>query len=296
VNIDRSIIASNNALGAGGAIENLGTLTLRDSIVRDNGAGFEGGGIKNFQTAALIRSTIISNNSQLIGGIYNDNSRTGKAFIAIDNSTISDNGSQFAGGILNSGIMVITNTTIAKNKALMISGGSGGIVNHGDLKIINSTISANEGLVVGAGGLTNEQTGSVKLQNTIIALNLAIPHVINQPPFDSDCSGTITSLGNNIIGDLTGCDINLLPTDLTGDPGLGDFTDNGKPGNGHFPLLATSQAIDAGNDAVCPRKDQLGQRRVGPCDIGAIRFLDGADRKREENDHQHEEDLGAAVQ
>jgi hypothetical protein len=58
---------------------------------------------------------------------------------------------------------------------------------------------------------------------------------------------------------------------------LDAFTDDGRPGHGHFPLLPTSQAIDMGNDAVCPRTDQLGQRRIGPCDIGAIRFLDNAD-------------------
>jgi len=47
-------------------------------------------------------------------------------------------------------------------------------------------------------------------------------------------------------------------------------------GTGPVPL-PTSPAIDAGNDAVCPRWDQLGQRRVdipgvgtSRCDIGAI--------------------------
>jgi hypothetical protein len=64
----------------------------------------------------------------------------------------------------------------------------------------------------------------------------------------------------------------LLPTDLTGDPGLGPFTDDGIPGHGHFPLLPGSPAIDAGNDAACPATDQLGQSRVGRCDIGAIEF------------------------
>ena len=72
--------------------------------------------------------------------------------------------------------------------------------------------------------------------------------------------GVVTSLGHNLIGDPTGCTITLQPSDLTGDPGLDAFTDNGRPGNGHFPLLPTSQAIDAGSDAVCPRTDQLGQR------------------------------------
>jgi hypothetical protein len=52
----------------------------------------------------------------------------------------------------------------------------------------------------------------------------------------------------------------------------GDFTDEGTPGAGHVPLLLTSPAIDAGNDAVCLATDQLGQPRVGRCDIGAIEF------------------------
>ena len=87
----------------------------------------------------------------------------------------------------------------------------------------------------------------------------------------------ITSLGNNIIGDPTGCDITLLPNDLTGDPGLDAFTDNGTPGNGHFPLLETSRAIDAVNNEVCFSNpvlatDQIGNPRVGICDIGAIEF------------------------
>ena len=81
----------------------------------------------------------------------------------------------------------------------------------------------------------------------------------------------ITSLGNNIFGSSTDCGT-LRASDITGDPGLGAFTDNGKPGNGHFPLLPTSPAINAGNDDVCPRTDQLGKRRIGPCDIGAIQL------------------------
>ena len=66
------------------------------------------------------------------------------------------------------------------------------------------------------------------LSNTILARN----HSGRR-----DCVGPVTSLGNNLLGDPTGCAITLRPTDLTGDPGLGDFTDNGTPGNDHFPLL-----------------------------------------------------------
>jgi hypothetical protein len=104
------------------------------------------------------------------------------------------------------------------------------------------------------------------LQNTILALNtVATTHA-------DDCDGDVTSLGTNLIGDPTGCTITLQSSDLTGAPGLDAFTDDGTPGNGHFPLVPASQAINKGNDAACPPTDQLGQPRVGRCDIGAIEF------------------------
>jgi hypothetical protein len=81
----------------------------------------------------------------------------------------------------------------------------------------------------------------------------------------------------NIIGDLTGCDIALTSGDLVADPGLGDFVDDKTLGGGHFPLLATSPAINRGSNEVCSTDpvlstDQLGQARVGACDIGAVEF------------------------
>jgi hypothetical protein len=64
-------------------------------------------------------------------------------------------------------------------------------------------------------------------------------------------------------------------SDQTGDAGLGDLVDDGTPGNAHFPLLSDSQAIDAANDAACPKKDQIGQPRKPECDIGAVEFKRG---------------------
>jgi hypothetical protein len=179
--------------------------------------------------------------------------------------------------------MTLTNTTVAQNE---VRGGGGGIANGGFAVLQSSTVAENhtDALAVPfAGGIHN--VGTMLLQNTIIARN-------DSRGTPGDCSGPVTSLGNNLIGDptATGCTITLQPSDVTGDPGLDTFTDNGTPGNGHFPLLSTSQAVDAGNNAVCLRRDQLGKRRVGPCDIGAITFQD-------KDDHHHEEeDLVAAVQ
>jgi hypothetical protein len=117
--------------------------------------------------------------------------------------------------------------------------------------------------------------GTVELQNTILALNFL------RDAFDqftvNNCSGVISSLGNNIVDDTTGCSLVLLPSDRLGDPGLRPFNDNGEPGKGHFPLLATSRAIDTGNNQLCVSHpilgtDQLGRPRRGPCDIGAVEF------------------------
>src|SRR5262249_12557239 len=90
------------------------------------------------------------------------------------------------------------------------------------------------------------------------------------------CAGGIGSLGNNLIGNRTDCNIPLLASDLVADPGLGNFTDAGTPGPGHFPLLASSESIDPANDDVWPDTDQLGQARVGRCDIGSIEFQGGS--------------------
>jgi len=168
----------------------------------------------------------------------------------------------------------------------------GGIYNYiSTLTLTNSTVAHNmAGLFDGRGGNGGgiyDINGSTTLQNTILALNTAS----NASLPSDDCGATIgwavTSLGTNLLGDTNGCTITRPEggSDLTGDPGLGPFTDNGRPGNGHFPLLPTSQAIDAGNDIVCPRRDQIGQRRVNipgvgtsRCDIGAIEFPGKDDR------------------
>ena len=161
------------------------------------------------------------------------------------------------------------NSTISNNVATGFAGG--GIENIGTLKITNSTISRNQAAPgLEGGGIFNGETGTVELRNTILALNFTFlgPDCRDETP----AVGPIVSLGNNIIGDLSGCTITLLPSDLTGDPGLGAFVDDGAPGNGRFPLLSGSQAIDAGDDGACPSTDQLDTPRNGPCDIGAVEF------------------------
>ena len=189
----------------------------------------------------------------------------------ITNSTIAGNSSQLeGGGIFAGGFAIIINTTFTNNNSRADVGGGFASVG-GSFTIINSTISGNT--ASSGGGGIGHRSGTLELQNTIVAGN--------NNPNSPDCSGSITSLGNNLIGDITGCGIVLLPTsDLTGDPGLGGFVDDGTPGEGYFPLLPSSQAIDSGENSACPATDQLGNIRpkdgdgngTAICDIGAHEF------------------------
>jgi hypothetical protein len=238
-----------------------------------NNLGMEGGGLNVAGgTVIITQSTFAGNSADFGGGMQ----LTAPAVVTLVDTTVEDNSTGQAGGVIdNRGLLLITNSTVSHNNSHIFGGG---IVAFGisTTVILNSTITDNttEELPTGGGGIF-VFGGTMTVQNTILARN------------SRECAGasdtSVTSLGTNLIGDPTGCTITLQPSDLTGDPGLDAFTDNGTPGNGHFPLLPGSPAINAGNNAVCPRTDQLGRRRIGPCDIGAIAFRDQDDRQHEEN-------------
>jgi hypothetical protein len=305
VALTQCTLAHNTAGRDGGGIANFGTLTLTNSTLVGNAGGVYfgnggGGGIANFGTLTLTNSTLVGNRviDNSGGGIANG------GIMTLTNCSLVDNTSPYGsgGGIANFGTLSLTNCTVARNMAAGFGVSGGGIANSGTLTLTNATLVdntvrggigggiANSGTLTltnatlvdntadpGIGGGIHTAYGSATLQNTILALNMA-PYALS--PSD-DCFGVITSLGTNLLGDAMGCSITPQPGDLIGisNPGVGDFTDDGTPGNGHIPLLPTSPAIDAGNDAVCPRQDQLGQPRVNipgvgtsRCDIGAIEF------------------------
>jgi hypothetical protein len=282
LSIAASIIRRNMALrGIGGGILNVGALAIVDSWVVEN-AVFEnsGGGIVSGGTLTISRSTVSLNGADGFGGLLVG----GTAVIA--DSEISDNGGLFSGGgIGTQGDTTITNTTIARNRASLERGG-GVYVLGGVLRLTNVTVADNlvDSLVGSAGGLLVE-AGSVQLQNTILARNFSRPPEAEQGAGSGpDCWGSLTSLGNNVLGDTTDCAADLLSTDQIGDPGLGTFVEGTSSGGGHIPLLAGSVAVDAGNPAACLPTDQLGRLRADGdgngtvvCDIGAIELVVDAD-------------------
>jgi hypothetical protein len=215
--------------------------------------------------AMTIESSSVTGNYGWPGIISN----YGEAIIR--NSTFSDNFSVQQWTIMNSvfnsagtmtaGTMTIVGSTIASNGSVFAHGGVAGT--GGVTRIINSTITENSG--GGRSGIPGSAVRDVELQNTIVEGN------------DKDCGGINISAGNNFVGDT--CDgIQLLPSDLTGDPGLDAFVDDGAPGHGRFPLLASSPAIDHGNYSICTSDpslatDQVGLPRRNACDIGSSEFF-----------------------
>jgi hypothetical protein len=257
----------------GGAIFNGGTLYLFKTIVSDNSSGHEAGGIRNDGTALIEFSTIAHNGADGSGGIQN------RGTMVVRNSSIVFNGAGGSGagagiGNIGGGNLEITNSTIAKNVLGSLFGdGGGGVANLGGfVSITNSTIRENQ-VIEGPGGGIWNSGGTTRVENTIVAGNsfssrfgfLAGP----------DCSGPIVSIGSNLFGDPSGCTVNLQPSDLTGDPVLGSLVgteEEALPGQAYYAVLAGSPVINKGNPNACPQVDQLGNPRVGVCDIGTVEF------------------------
>ncbi|HMP23894.1 MAG TPA: right-handed parallel beta-helix repeat-containing protein, partial [Saprospiraceae bacterium] len=176
------------------------------------------------------------------------------------------------------------NSTVSGNTTANDSFDSGGGIGVAlsFTNIINSTITDN-GSNGGASGVRVEG-GTMTVRNSIIAgnrNNAAVPDVTKAS------STTVTSLGNNIIGNAPDAGFtNGVNNDQVGNstsplnPLLGSLANNGGPTPTHA-LLPTSPAIGNGNNCVLDltcmtnnppfalTTDQRGSPRSTPVDIGA---------------------------
>jgi hypothetical protein len=261
--ISDSTFDRNSAAGAGGVSMNGGSLRVERSLFTTNGANFDIGGIQVFSGVASIdQSTFVGNAAMGAGAILVDVNGVLTVTNSVFGSPATISGTP---EISNRGKADISNSTFTGLFGFNDANESTvAVANSGTMSVTNSTFANITAALVGKTPaiLVAGSTSHTTISNTIIAHDPAQPL--------TDCSGPVTSLGNNLLSSTTGCGITLLPNDIIGDSGVGTFTDDGTAGNGHLPLLANSLAIDAANPATCPEKDQIGQSRVGPCDIGAI--------------------------
>jgi CSLREA domain-containing protein len=225
----------------GGGIYNGGTLTLNDSTVRDNQArtNSSGGGIANFSGALTINSSAI----------------------------VSNSAPNFGGGLFNTagGVVTISNSTFSGNSV----GADGGAIYSYAMVSLNYVTVANNTAQT-AGGIQQGSGGTIKLKNSLVATNHGVA---------TDCGGSLTSQGHNLIGNTDGCTVTGAAGDQIGagaspiDPHVGPLQDNGGGAFTHA-LLFDSPAIDAGSLASCASTDQRGITRPQGtgCDIGAYEF------------------------
>ena len=201
-----------------------------------NNANRFGGGIFNNGSLILTNSTVSNNFAGSSGGICN--CQNNSATTTITNSTISDNGAQAsAGGIFNQfGTTTLTNATVSNNRA-------------------NSN----------AGGFLVFPGSTVIAQNTIIA--------DNSSGSNTEFEGTLTSQGNNLIGNTSGTvtrsqwhdDGNQFASNAT--LKLAPLGNNGGTTQTHA-LMTGSPAIDKGSAVSGITTDQRGFMR--PVDDPAI--------------------------
>jgi len=200
------------------------------------------------------------------GGLYN------LANLTLTNVSIMDNqASGRAGGLYNAGTLTVSNSTIANNTAT--SDGSGVITGSGQATLTNVTISGHSGnqLINQSSTTLTHVTivGNVQVTaGTLSALNTLIA---------GSCTGTLHSLGYNLLQNATGCTIS---GDTTGNligqsPRLGLLAANGGQ-TLTFALLPDSPAIEAGTNNGCPATDQRGVPRPQgqTCDMGAYELED----------------------
>ena len=286
--IINSAILSNTANGIndwGGGIATFGNLTVTNSLIRGNTTGSQnayGGGIMNGGLGAVvvIDSTISGNRTYASTNPYSPGYGGGLygAHLTVINSTISGNTAAAGGGIYTQGALII-NSTISGNDS---NGDGGGLyAAAGTTSLFNGTVADNlanaddTGSAIG-GGVYNQSGSTFNFRNSLIALNGKV--VVPGPfLFDSDCGGTLTSQGHNIMYDPSDCTVN--GSIITANPGLGLLSDNG--GRTQTQALQPwSPAINAGEAPYCT--DQLGapipidqrgvSRPANGCDIGAYEY------------------------
>jgi len=166
-------ISYSHALNEGGGIFNDGILTVSSSTVSGNGAN-DGAGMWNRGTATLVSSTISNND-------------------ALDTSPGSYQPDGVGGGIVNDGTLTLRGCTVSFNYSNSVAGG---IYNEGTLTVSGCTVTGNSADFEG-GGIYNDTSGTVTIEvsSTITGNNAA--DVYNLGVLYLDGTSTIGTLDGN---------------------------------------------------------------------------------------------------
>jgi hypothetical protein len=258
--LDRCEIRNNLAeTGSGGAIKNSGTLTMTACTLADNHAEHEGGAI------AHVAGTLTATHCTFAGNTAGDGGAVAAAAAAeimactIDGNLACGSG----GGVYHpGGGLTVRNSTISGNCSVEPDFSGGGIYSQASLLLESCTIAGNEAYA-GGSGIHVETGGLLSLRNSIIAGNA------NYEEVPDDIRGSIaTEHGVNLVSTTAGIAAGFAG--IVGTPNLSPLADNGGPTQTMLPLPG-SPAINAGGITTLT-VDQRGLPRVvgAAVDIGAV--------------------------
>ena len=284
----------------GGAIYNLGSLVVQNSTISQSKCWGEGGGIYNGLGGTLVitKGVLSANRASKNGGGLSNNGQA-----VISNTTFSGNSVNGAvseagkgGGIYHydGTISSISATTFYGNTTSNTFGGAkgGALYIMSDItEITNSTFSGNtsgagaaiimdvksdNGLSTTVTSMTNNTfSGNFSSTDRAIAnLGASVQNYLNNIVEGEGAPhcvptgvwGSINASNNLDDGSCPGTPVGTITNfDMT-------LKDNGGPTMTHA-LLEDSNAIDAGDAAMCPEFDQRGYVRMDDsCDIGAYEY------------------------
>jgi len=173
VDIDSSLIASNQSSAFGGGITNFGELSVEDSIIFDNTVtSGGGGGIDNRGSTIDITGTIIANNintANPAGGFGNGTPES--TTIVTDSLIFGNEALDGAGFFVNAGNVELINSAVLNNEA-QNNGGGAALTAEGSLEVNGSLIAFNSSEVNG-GGIAS-LGGSVTVNESSIFGNEAL--------------------------------------------------------------------------------------------------------------------------
>jgi predicted outer membrane repeat protein len=272
---------SANSASSGGAIysDALSSLTLtRDTFVgvtNDYSAGY-GGAITLEGTACTLTSCSFSNMWCFVlgGAIYNFH------------GSVTGSMCTFAGGLASAGGAIgnsggsttLSNCTFSANSANQ--GGALKTESDASGQIVNLSVNTFGGNSAGLAGGIYCYNNYGQSSSTVLLANNIFKTGANGRNFEqSGSSASITSQGNNLSNDPANGDgttgpggfLNASGDIRNTDPQLAALADNGGQTQ-TIALLANSPAINAGNNANAPPRDQRSYARSGLSDIGAFEY------------------------
>ena len=270
--------ASSSQSGGGINIGNntFGTITITGCLFEDNLGALEGSAVCARAQNISISDCTFRFNTALSGAALYVSATSAAGSAVIERCTFVSNV-----GVLGAlrvaagtGAVRVLNCTIDGNFVPDANGVAGVLTDlnstAANCLFCNCTITNNSTtstFTTGVGGVSVTNFGAPRFLNCIIAGN-------THAGANSNISGTVASLGHNLVSDPTGGTMVASDGDLFGssgsplDPQLAPLADNGGSTLTRA-LLSNSPAINAGTIFAAPLLDQRGRARVGPPDMGA---------------------------